>query len=229
MDDIAGNIARVRERICNTALQAGRNPEEVTLVAVTKKVGLSRIKEAIDAGLTTFGENYVQEAREKISQIGQGVTWHMVGHLQTNKVKYVVPLFSMIHSVDSVHLAQEISKRAIKLGKSIDVLIQVNISGEETKSGITYDRLIQRLEAIAPLKGIQVRGLMTMPPYFSDPEITRPYFKKLRQLRDRLIPSLPDSVSLSHLSMGMSGDFEVAIEEGATMVRVGTAIFGERK
>ena len=229
MGTIAENLARIQERIQNRALKVGRKPEDITLVAVSKTVEISRIKEAIDAGVTTLGENYVQEAREKISQLGQEVSWHMIGHLQTNKVKYVVPQFSMIQSVDSLRLAQEISKRALKLGKSIDVLIQVNISGEETKSGVNPEQLLPLLEKIAPLKGIKVKGLMTMPPFFSDPERARPYFRKLWQLREKTLPSLPDSISLTHLSMGMSGDFEVAIEEGATMVRIGTAIFGERK
>jgi len=229
MNIIAENIARVKERIAESALRAGRKPEEITLVAVSKRVDLSRIKEAIEAGVTTFGENYVQEASEKISQIGEDVNWHMVGHLQTNKVKYVVPLFSVIHSVDSLRLAEEISKRALTLEKTIEVLIQVNISEEDTKSGITSDQLLRLLEAVAPLGGISVRGLMTMPPFFPDQELSRPFYQKLRQFRDRLLPVLPDSISLSHLSMGMSGDFEVAIEEGATMVRVGTAVFGGRK
>jgi len=229
MNTIAENIARVKERIAESALKAGRKPEEITLVAVSKRVDLSRIEAAIEAGVTNFGENYVQEAKEKISRIDQGLAWHMIGHLQTNKVKYVAPLFSVIHSVDSLHLAQEISKRALTLEKSIEVLIQVNISEEDTKSGILSDELVRLLEAVAPLGGISVKGLMTMPPYFPDQELSRPFYQKLREFRDRLLPALPDSISLSHLSMGMSGDFEVAIEEGATMVRVGTAVFGERK
>jgi uncharacterized pyridoxal phosphate-containing UPF0001 family protein len=201
MSTIAENIARVKERIAERALRVGRSPEEITLIAVSKRVDISRIEAAISAGITSFGENYVQEAKEKITRIDQGVAWHMIGHLQTNKVKYVVPLFSMIHSVDSVHLA---------------------------KSGIASDELVRLLEAVAPLGGVSVKGLMTMPPYFPDQERARPFYRELRELRDRLLPVLPDSISLAHLSMGMSGDFEVAIEEGATMVRVGTAVFGER-
>lgn len=229
MSSIAENIARLRERIYNSVLKIGRKPEEIMLVAVSKTVGVENIKEAIEAGITIFGENYVQEAKGKIAQIGPGITWHMIGHLQTNKVKYVVLFFSMIHSVDSIHLAKEISQRAIKVGKSMDVLIQINIEGEKTKGGIRPEQIAPLLDAISPLKGIQVKGLMTMPPYFSDPEMARPFFKKLRELRDKLLPSLPDSVSLSHLSMGMSSDFEVAIEEGATIIRIGNYIFGERK
>ena len=229
MNTIAENIARVKERIAESALRARRKPEEITLVAVSKRVDLSRIEAAIEAGVTNFGENYVQEAKEKISRIDQGVAWHMIGHLQTNKVKYVAPLFSVIHSVDSLHLAQEISKRALTLERSIEVLIQINISEEDTKTGILSDELVRLLEAVAPLGGISVIGLMTMPPYFPDQELSRPFYQKLREFRDRLLPALPDTISLAHLSMGMSGDFEVAIEEGATMVRVGTAVFGERK
>lgn len=228
MNSIAENIARVKERIAESALRAGRTLEEITLVAVSKGVDVSRIKEAIEAGVTTFGENYVQEATEKISRMGKEVVWHMIGHLQTNKVKYVVPLFSMVHSVDSFRLARELSMRALILGKPIEVLIQAKISEEDTKSGIPSAELLRLLEAVAPLKGIKVKGLMTMAPYFPDQELSRPFYRRLRELRDRILPVLPDSIGLPHLSMGMSGDFEVAIREGATMVRVGTAIFGER-
>lgn len=229
METIAANIARVRERIYNRAIKAGRKPEEITLVVVTKTVDSNRIREAREAGITSFGENYVQEAREKIPHIGEGVTWHMIGHLQTNKVKYVVPLFSMIHSVDSVHLAEEISEQAIKHEKTVDVLIQVNIGRENAKAGVTPEVLPQLLEAVSPLKGIIVRGLMTMPPYFPDPEKVRPLFMALRELRDKFPPFFSGFLSLVHLSMGMSSDFEVAIDEGATILRIGTAIFGERK
>lgn len=229
MSTIAENIARIRDRIYNRALKIGRNPDEVTLVAVSKTVEIARVREAIAAGLTTFGENYVQEAQEKIVQIGQGLTWHMIGHLQTNKVKYVVSLFSMIQSVDSLRLAQEISERAIRVGKPVDILMQVNIGAEGTKTGLNPDQVIAFLEDISPLKGIQVKGLMTMPPYFPDPELARPFFQKLRRLRDHILPFLSAPHCFPHLSMGMSGDFEVAIEEGATIVRIGTAIFGARE
>lgn len=229
MGTIAENIVRLRERIVNRAIKNGRNPEEITLVAVSKNVDIDRIREAQEAGITIFGENYVQEAKVKVPQVGEGVTWHMVGHLQTNKVKDVVPLFSMIHSVDSIHLAAEISQRVIRLGKTMEVLIQVNIGGESTKAGIHPEKVSSLLEALPHLKGIRVKGFMTMPPYFPNPEKTRPFFKRMRELRDNLLPYLPDSISLSHLSMGMSSDFEVAIDEGATILRIGTAIFGARK
>ena len=229
MSTIAENIARVQERINNRAVKVGRKPEEITLVAVSKTVDAARIKEAVEAGITTLGENYVQEAKEKIPEIGGGVTWHMIGHLQTNKVKYVVPLFSMIQSVDSLRLAKEISQRALKLGTIMDMLIEVNLGEEQTKTGLSAVEVPALLEAVADLKGIKVKGLMTMPPYFLDPEKARPFFQKLRELRDNLVSSVPEQISLDHLSMGMSSDFETAIEEGATMVRVGTAIFGERR
>jgi len=228
METIAENIARLRERIYNRALKAGRKPDEITLVAVTKTVDTNRIREAREAGITAFGENYVQEAREKIPHLGEGVTWHMIGHLQTNKVKYVVPLFSMIHSVDNVRLAKEISERAIERDKMMEVLIQLNCAGENTKGGVLPKELPQLLEAVSSFKGITVKGLMTMPPYFSDPEKVRPFFTTLRELRNKFFP-FSDSLSLAHLSMGMSSDFEVAIDEGATLLRIGTAIFGGRK
>jgi PLP dependent protein len=225
METIAENIARLRERIYNQAVKAGRNPDDVTLVAVSKNVDSDRIKEAREAGITDFGENYVQEAREKIPRVGEGVVWHMIGRLQTNKVKYVVPLFHLIHSVDSLRLAEEISSQALKCDKTMEILIQVNIGCEKAKAGVNPEGLPQLLEAVSSLKGIGVKGLMGMPPYDSDPEKARPFFKSLRELRDKL----PDSRSLTHLSMGMSADFEAAIDEGATILRIGTALFGGRK
>jgi pyridoxal phosphate enzyme (YggS family) len=229
MATIDENIASIRERIYNRALKTKRKPDEITLVAVTKTVDTNRIKEAKEAGITAFGENYIQEAMGKIPHIGEGVTWHMIGRLQTNKVKYVVPLFSMIHSVDSIRLAEGISKQAIERDKIMEVLIQVNISQENAKAGVKPEELPQLLEAVSSLKGITVKGLMTMPPYFTDPEKMRPFFATLRELRDKLIVFFSDSLSLAHLSMGMSSDFEVAIDEGATILRIGTAIFGGRK
>jgi len=229
MDMILENITRLREHIYNRAVKAGRSPEEIILVAVSKMVGINQIKDAREAGITTFGESYIQEARQKIPQFSEEIKWHLVGHLQTNKVKYVLPLFSMIHSVDSIRLAQEISQRATQLEKTMEILIQVNIGQENTKSGVSPEGLPQLLEEVFSLKGIAVKGLMTMPPYFSDSENVRPFFKKMRELRDNLFPSLPDGFSLPHLSMGISSDYEVAIDEGATILRIGTAIFGERK
>ncbi|HNR13125.1 MAG TPA: YggS family pyridoxal phosphate-dependent enzyme [Thermodesulfobacteriota bacterium] len=228
MSSIAENIDMIKNRIAEAARRVGRDPEEITLIAVSKTVAAARVREAVAAGLNDFGENYVQEAREKIPEIGSGIRWHMIGHLQTNKVKYVVPYFSIIHSVDSLRLAQEISRLSEKAGKTMDMLLEVNSAGEETKSGIGPDQVLSLIQEVAMLKAVRIRGLMTMPPFFEEPEKVRPYFQLVRELRDQLIPMLPAGAALPELSMGMSGDFEVAIEEGATMVRVGTAIFGLR-
>jgi pyridoxal phosphate enzyme (YggS family) len=180
--------------------------------------------------VTILGENYVQEASEKIEALqGEDVSWHLVGHLQSNKAKYAVKLFDMIHSVDSFKLAKELDRRAHALDKTQPILIQVNISGEETKSGIDADQALTLIRDIAPLKNVAVRGLMTMPPYFNAPDMVRPYFQALRTLQSRVREQAIPNVDMSELSMGMTGDFETAIEEGATLVRIGTAIFGERK
>ncbi len=225
---IADNVASVQERIRNAARRAGRNPADIRLVAVSKTVSADCIQAAIAAGVTIFGENYVQEARPKIAQIGQRVAWHFIGHLQTNKAKYAVDLFSMVHSVDRVLLAEVLNQEAQKRGKILPVLIQVNISQEESKSGIDPQGALELIERIAAFKHLALQGLMTMPPWFDEPEKARPYFIALRNLREELAAKRIPGVSLRELSMGMSGDFEVAIEEGATLVRIGTAIFGPR-
>jgi hypothetical protein len=225
---IADKLARIQERINRAALRCGRQPEDIRLVAVSKTVPLERIREAVSAGPTILGENYIQEAREKIALIGIEAEWHFIGHLQSNKAKFAAELFSLIHSVDRVSLAQELNKEAGKRNKILPVLIQVNISGEETKTGIDPSGTRQLVQQAALLPNLSVQGLMTMPPWFGDPEEARPYFRALRKLRDELAGEKIPNVSLKELSMGMSGDFEVAIEEGATLVRVGTAIFGER-
>ena len=225
---IADNIASIQERISKSALRAGRNPAEIRLVAVSKTVSAESIQEAIAAGVTILGENYVPEARNKIARIGKQVEWHFIGHLQSNKAKYAVDLFSMIQSVDRLALAEELGQEANKRGKIVPVLIQVNISGEESKSGIDPQETLQLLERIAALQHLAVQGLMTMPPWFEDPEDARPYFSAMRKLREKLSREKIPGVALQELSMGMSGDFEVAIEEGATLVRIGTAIFGPR-
>lgn len=225
---IADNIASIQERISKSALRAGRNPAEIRLVAVSKTVSAESIQEAIAAGVTILGENYMQEARNKIARIEKQVEWHFIGHLQSNKAKYAVDLFSMIQSVDRLALAEELGQEANKRGKIVPVLIQVNISGEESKSGIDPQETLQLLERIAALQHLAVQGLMTMPPWFEDPEDARPYFNALRKLRKKLSREKIPGVALQELSMGMSGDFEVAIEEGATLVRIGTAIFGPR-
>jgi len=229
-----GNIQKrlklVKERIEAVALSSGRDPEAVQLVAVSKTVPVNRVHAAIKAGVTVFGENYVQEAREKIGAFGkEKVSWHFVGHLQSNKAKYAVKLFDLIHSVDSLKLAKEINKRARALGKVQDILIQVNISGEETKSGIDTEQALDLVRGISPLENLAVRGLMTMPPYFNAPDKVRPYFKALRSLQALIRKEAIPNVEMTELSMGMTGDFEAAIQEGATLVRIGTAIFGERR
>lgn len=225
---IADNLKSIQERISKAALRAGRDPAAIRLVAVSKTVSAESIQEAIAAGVTILGENYVQEARNKIARVGSQVAWHFIGHLQSNKTRYAVELFSMIHSVDRLSLAEALDKEASKQGKILPVLIQVNISGEESKSGIDPQGTLQLLERIAGLEHLSVQGLMTMPPWFEDPEDARPYFIALRKLREELSREKIPGVSIQELSMGMSGDFEVAIEEGATLVRIGTAIFGPR-
>ena len=188
------------------------------------------VKEAVAAGVTDLGENYIQEARQKINSLAMlPVNWHFIGHLQSNKAKYAVRLFDLIHSVDSLKLANELDKYAKKAGKIQSVLIQVNIAKEETKAGVYVENTRQLLQDISRLENITIRGLMTMPPYFNAPEKARPFFAALRELRDRINDEAIPNVSLADLSMGMTGDFETAIEEGATMVRIGTAIFGERQ
>lgn len=229
MLDIDHNLKRVREKMAKAASRVGRNPRDVELVAVSKTVDVGRIKQAIDAGATILGENYIQEARKKIEEIGQGVRWDFIGHLQSNKVKHAVDLFELIHSVDRLSLAQEIHRAAEKKRKKVRILVQVNISGEEAKSGIDPGGVISLVREIAFLPNLSLEGLMTMPPYFDDPEDARPYFLSLRELRDKILREGIEGIILKELSMGMSGDFEVAIEEGSTLVRVGTAIFGERK
>ncbi|HCX89274.1 MAG: YggS family pyridoxal phosphate-dependent enzyme [Deltaproteobacteria bacterium CG12_big_fil_rev_8_21_14_0_65_43_10] len=229
MSQIADNLLLVKERVEKAALKAGRDPGEIKLVAVSKTVGVEEIREAISAGATILGESYVQEAKEKIEEIDHQVQWHMIGHLQTNKVKQAINLFDMIHSVDRIGLAEEINKRAKQSGKRVSVLIQVNISQETTKSGIERDRAISLVLEVSNLTNLKVEGLMTMPPYFDDPDDARPYFKSLRELKGEIGGERFENISMKELSMGMSNDFEIAIEEGATIIRVGTAIFGERE
>ncbi|MDW7973611.1 MAG: YggS family pyridoxal phosphate-dependent enzyme, partial [Thermodesulfovibrio sp.] len=205
------------------ALRVGREPDDIKLIAVTKSQPVDKIKEAIDYGLRIFGENRVQEAKIKIAELKNfNIQWHMIGHLQTNKVKDAVNLFEVIHSVDSEKLAKFIDKEAEKRGKIQRVLIQVKLSEEDTKYGIKEEEVEKLIEVCLNLKNIKVEGLMTIPPYFENPEDVRPYFKKLRQIRDELNRKGYDFIK--ELSMGMSNDFEVAIEEGATMVRIGTAL-----
>lgn len=225
---VGANIARVRSTIADAALRSGRKASDVRLMAVTKTVDDDRIMEAIAAGVDMIGESYVQEAKRKIEKMGRQLEWHMIGYLQSNKAKYAVKLFDMIHSVDRLDLARELDKRAKAAGHMMKILIEVNISGEETKSGVSYKDAMQLISDVAALDNLSVQGLMTMPPWFDDPEDARPYFVALRELRDRVMGENLNRGEMRELSMGMSGDFEVAVEEGSTIVRVGRTIFGER-
>ena len=228
MSTIRENIEKVRGTIAEAALRSGRNPSDIRLMAVTKTVDDDRIMEAIDCGVDIVGENYVQEGKRKIEKMGKTVEWHMIGHLQSNKAKYAVRLFDMIHSVDRMGLAQELDKRSRNAGMKSKILIEVNVSGEETKSGVPKEQAISLVKDIATLENLSIRGVMTMPPWFDDPEDARPYFVALRELRDRIVEEKIEGVEMAELSMGMSGDYPVAVEEGATIVRIGRTIFGER-
>lgn len=225
---IADNLKSIQERITAAAMRAGRDPSSVKLVVVTKTVDQNNIREAVAAGALVLGENRVQEAREKIEALGRVAQWHLIGRLQTNKAKYAVKLFDLIHSVDSIGLARELDKQATKIGKVQDVLVEVSIASEAAKAGIAVDECLVLVRESAGLKNIRVRGLMAIPPFLDDPEQVRPYFRKLRELSQSITREDIPNISMQELSMGMSGDFEVAVEEGSTMVRVGTAVFGER-
>jgi len=222
------SLSRVRERIERAAKSAGRRPEEIKLVAVTKTFPVEAIREAIELGVTCFGENRVQEAREKIAQIGRGVQWHLIGTLQRNKVKHIFDLFDMVQSLDSFPLGQEIENRARARGAVMPGLVEVNVSGEASKSGVHPDDLPELLRRLSDFRHLAVKGLMTIPSLTSNPEEARSSFRELRRLRDQVAAEGIRGIELQELSMGMSADFEVAIAEGATMVRIGTAIFGTR-
>ena len=225
---IAENIELIRNRLLQTCRRCGRDPAEVRLVAVSKTVEPERIRQALDGGIDILGENYIQEAREKIPLLDNPrVSWHYIGHLQSNKARFAAPLFDMVHSLDSLSLASALDREAGKLGKTLSVLVQVNISGEESKHGCGPEQAGALIAAAAGLSHLRVRGLMTMPPLEDDPELSRPYFRALRKLRDEL-EQQAGAGPLPELSMGMSADFEAAIEEGATLIRVGTVIFGAR-
>ena len=223
---IKDNLERVRDRIAKAALSKGRDPSDILLVAVSKTVEPERILEAAEAGVTDLGENRVQEARDKIEALGRIARWHLIGTLQKNKAKYAVRLFDMIQSLDSVSLAQELEKRAAKEGRQMEVLVEVKTSFEETKHGVDPAYVEDLVREVLQKKHLVFKGLMTIAPYADDPELARPYFRQLKVLKDQLEGRL--GISVEHLSMGMSNDFEVAIQEGATMVRIGTAIFGPR-
>jgi pyridoxal phosphate enzyme (YggS family) len=229
MPEIATHLAAVQARIRQACGVSGREPATVRLVAVSKLHPVEAVTEAALAGQVIFGENYVQELTDKAGQLKRQIEWHMIGHLQSNKVKYLPGIVSMIHTVDRFSLAQEIDRQwRDKQGSPCEILVQVNVSGEVTKSGTTTAEAIELVRRIAGLPFVRVLGLMTMPPFFDNPQAARPYFRELRLLADRIRSEDISGVEMVELSMGMSGDFEVAIEEGATLVRVGTAIFGER-
>ncbi|PWU25636.1 MAG: YggS family pyridoxal phosphate-dependent enzyme [Candidatus Rokuibacteriota bacterium] len=218
--EIRANLERVQAFIAKACERAQRSPKDVLLIGVSKTVEIERIQQAIAAGVPALGENRVQEAREKIETIGRMVPWHLIGSLQTNKAKDAVRLFDWIHSLDRLELARELHRRAHALGRTVKVLVEVNVGEEPQKAGVRPSEIKHLLDAVAALTGIRVLGLMAIPPAAEDAEKSRPYFRRLRELRD--------AAGLEHLSMGMSADYEVAVEEGATMVRVGTAIFGPR-
>jgi pyridoxal phosphate enzyme (YggS family) len=228
MDQVAQNLQAVLDRIAAACRRVGRDPAEVKLVAVTKTLGPEVMAQAVAAGADRLGENYIQEAARKKPEVPGPARWHFIGHLQRNKAKLAVELFDVIETVDNSALGREVDRRCAAAGReAMDVLVQVNVGGEESKSGVSPEGAADLIRDLTALPRLRLRGLMTMPPWFDDPEKARPYFIRLRRLRDRLQDELP-GIDLPELSMGMSGDFEAAIEEGATIVRVGTAIFGPR-
>jgi PLP dependent protein len=220
IQDIRANLEAVHERVARACERAGRKPDDVLLIAVSKTVEIERIRLAVTAGVRALGENRVQEAKDKVAALGRPVPWHLIGSLQTNKARDAVELFDWIHSVDREELARELDRRAHQRERRVKILVQVNVGEEPQKGGVHPAELKGLLESLTALSSLQVRGLMCIPPAAETAEASRPWFKRLRELRD--------DAGLEHCSMGMSGDFEVAIEEGATMVRVGTAIFGAR-
>ena len=222
------NFIQVQNNIKKACEKAGRNPEEVTLIAVSKTKPVPMLEEAYEAGSRDFGENKVQEIMEKYPVLPADIRWHMIGHLQRNKVKYIIDKAALIHSVDSLRLAEEISSQAKKKQVEADILIEVNIAQEESKFGTSRAEALSLVEAAAGLPNIHVKGLMTIAPFVENPEDNREYFRQIKELSVDIIEKNIDNVSMSVLSMGMTGDYMVAVEEGATMVRVGTGIFGER-
>jgi pyridoxal phosphate enzyme (YggS family) len=226
MNSIQGNLERVRKQIAHAAAKAGRAIDEIELVAITKTHPAEKVREAIEAGQTLFGESRVQEARTKIPELPSNLRWHFVGHLQKNKIRHALPLFELFHGVDSLALAQEINRVAADEGMHPRVLLEVNVAGEGSKFGFSPDKLREQMEELLALPRLSILGLMCIPPIAEEAEASRKYFVQLRELRDRL--QIEFRVDLAQLSMGMTQDYPVAVEEGATLVRVGTAIFGER-
>jgi pyridoxal phosphate enzyme (YggS family) len=231
MSPIADNLERVRDRIRKAAAACGRKPEDITLIAVSKNFPRESISEAIAAGQLHFGENRIQEAETKIPHFADhgGIVWHMIGHLQSNKAPKSVALFQVIHSVDSVKLAQKLDDAAAQAGRTVSILLQVDLGHEATKFGAGEEQILEIIDAILGCSRLRLDGLMTVPPFFEEVELTRPYFARLRSLRDEIERRRPGALGRKLLSMGMSHDFEIAIQEGANILRVGTAIFGERE
>lgn len=226
--NIKKNISEIKNKITEVCQRCNRNPNDVKLVAVSKTMPASMIEEAAVAGQTLFGESYVQDFADKVDDVTAPVQWHFIGGLQSNKVKYLRNKVAMIHSVDRLSLAEEINKQWLKIGQPVEILLQVNLGGEVSKSGADEEYLEQLVRQVAALPMLRIRGLMTLPPYFDDPEEVRPFFRRLQELADTIEKLAIPDVEMRELSMGMSHDFEVAIEEGATMIRIGTAIFGAR-
>ena len=228
MGEVAENIRSVRRRITEAARRAGTEPSRVKLVAVTKTVSAEKALEAVEAGVADLGEARTQEARRKYEVIGKQAVWHLIGPLQTNKAKYCPGLFSFVHSLDRMELINELSRRSAAVGTVVEGLLQVNVSGEQSKSGCRPEDAGDILKAASALQGVRITGLMTIPPFCDDPEDSRPVYRELIELRNGLEKMGIQNVSLSVISAGMTNDFEVAVEEGSTLVRVGTAIFGSR-
>ena len=230
MSHVPEGLKEALEQIAEAAENAGRDPRDDTLIAVGKTKPASMIREAYDLGIRDFGENKVQELTAKYEELPKDIRWHMIGHLQSNKVKYIVDKVALIHSVDSLKLAKVIEKEAAKKGvEHIDILLEVNVSGEESKFGMTPDELLEQIDEFLALERVRVLGLMTIAPFTEDPEESRPHFRRLRQLSvDIQQQNRHNNIDVARLSMGMSGDFRIAIEEGASYVRIGTMIFGER-
>ena len=222
------NLIKVQQKIDEACERSGRDPKEVTLIAVSKTKPIEMIEEAIDAGKTQFGENKAQEMKEKYEALPKNLEWHFIGHLQTNKVKYVVGRAGLIHSVDSLHLAEAIEKECEKKDVHANILVEVNVAGEDSKFGIKPEETESLIRQIAKLPRVHVRGLMTIAPFVENPEVNRPIFHKLHKLLVDISAKNIDNIDMNVLSMGMTNDYEIAVEEGATHVRVGTGIFGER-
>ncbi len=228
-NSVKSRIESVRNAITQSAVACKKDPATVRLIAVSKNFAADAVRQVIESGVDIFGESYIQEAKEKIAALASyPVSWHFIGHLQSNKARYAVKMFDLIHTVDSFKLAEELNRQAEKIAKIQDILIQVNIGDEDSKSGVSVEEALPLILKISKFEHLSVKGLMTIPPFFDEPEKVRPYFRALRELRDNIRLQKISGISMDELSMGMSGDFQAAIEEGATLVRIGTAIFGER-